>query len=246
VIRLVRQPFSLFSIAVLVLSIPIWTRMFWPPAAVVAAAAQGQGGEVDLPVVLIRAGLDPKALAAAGVSSGSIASLVQAANTTAGEQASALAAADATYASNRASGDRLQRLIQSGRGSGEDVQSYQAAVSARDTASTQRDTAIAAVITGATAGLTSGQRATLATIRANRSWNLPLEFLVVNREQSEWVALRDALANERIAGKLGEEPDAAAQTQLATWRANGSVAAARTALDTNLASVTTAWNNTTD
>ncbi len=68
---------------------------------------------------------------------------------------------------------------------------------------------------------------------------------MVNREQTEWVAVRDALANEKIAAKLGDTPDQAAQSALSTWRANGSVSAARVSLDTNLASVTTAWNNAT-
>lgn len=244
--RLVKQPVPLFGFALVLLAIPIWwTRVFVPPTAVVAAAIQGPAPDVDLPVVMIRAGLDAKALAAAGVSSGSIAAVVQAAANAAGEQASALATADANYASNRATADRLQRRIQSGHGDQEDVTAYQAACTARDSAATARETALAAIITGATAGLSSGQRSTLATIRANRSWNLPLEFLVVNREQAEWVAVRDALANEKIAAKLGDEPDAASQTALGVWRANQAVAAARVSLDTNLAALTTAWNTAT-
>lgn len=245
--RLVKQPVPLFGFALILLSIPMWwSRVFVPPSAILAAAAaQGHAADVDLPVVMIRAGLDAKALAAAGVSSGSIPAVIQAANTAASEQAGALATADANYASNRATADRLQRQIQSGHGNQEAVSAYQAACTARDSAATARDTALAAVITGATAGLSSGQRSALATIRANRSWNLPLEFLVVNREQAEWVALRDALANEKIAAKVGDEPDAASQTALGVWRSNQAVAAARVSLDTNLAAITTAWNAAT-
>ena len=94
----------------------------------------------------------------------------------------------------------------------------------------------------ATAGLSENQRAALATIRRNRHWDLPLEFLVVDRAESEWVALRDCLANERIAAKLDdEEPDPVAQAVLGQLRSHPAVLVARGNLDGNLAVLTMVW-----
>ena len=90
------------------------------------------------------------------------------------------------------------------------------------------------------------QRATLTQIRANRavdhSQGFPIEFQVASRTEAQWVALRDALANEKQAIKYPDTLDQDAQTLLSTTRAEGAVAAARTALDANLPAVQTAWN----
>jgi hypothetical protein len=64
----------------------------------------------------------------------------------------------------------------------------------------------------------------------------------VNRTQEEWVQLRDALANERIALEYEDTLDQAMQAQLAIWRSNESVAAATSGIGANLQAITTAWN----
>jgi hypothetical protein len=197
-------------------------------------------------VSLIRAGLDPKALAASSVPSGSVNAVLQAAADTINANLSALPNADTALASARMDSDRLRARIQSGLAAPEDVTAYQTAMSNLATATTQRQTALDQIFNSATANISAQQRTTLAQIRANRAQDMskdsPTEFLVVDRQQVEWVALRDALANEHIAIKLPDTLDQTAQANLATWRANGSVAAAKNSLDTTLAAVTTAWN----
>ncbi len=89
------------------------------------------------------------------------------------------------------------------------------------------------------------QRETLTAIRANAHWKLPTEFLVVERTEAEWVELRAALANERIAARNEEAPNEQRQALLGTARANPAVAAAKTALDANLATVKQSWNTVT-
>jgi hypothetical protein len=243
--RLVRKPVTLFSFAFFVLLVPVFWWVRYAPKAPEPAAAAIMPPEVrppDFKVLLIRAGLDADALAAAGVSSGTVASVVAAAQTSMQANVNALVERDASFASARVEAERLKTLIESGRAAQEDVSSYTSASSSLTTATSQRQSTLDSVFAAATANLTSGQRTAITNIRANRSWNLPLEFLVVNREQTEWVQLRDALANERISAKLGEDPDASAQMQLSNWRAHGSVAAARSALQSNLAQVRTNWN----
>jgi hypothetical protein len=56
------------------------------------------------------------------------------------------------------------------------------------------------------------------------------------------VALRDALANERIAVELPGTLSQSCQALLATVRADGSVSAALTNVQNSLTSVTNSWN----
>ena len=78
---------------------------------------------------------------------------------------------------------------------------------------------------------------------ANRSWALPTQYLVKDRTEPEWVELRAALATKRISEQYeDEEFPASVQAYLAAADAVTEVATAKVALDSNLASVQTAWN----
>jgi hypothetical protein len=216
------------------------------------ALAKGGGGSSgfvippDFPSTLIRAGLDPKALATGGILSGGVSAVLQAAADTMNANPTALTSADAAFASARGSVDQLQARIQSGLGTHDDLSAYQTALANLATATSQRQAALDQVFTTAIANLSAGQRSVLTQIRANCaqdfSRDYPTEFLTVSRTESDWVNVRDCLANERIAVQLPDTLDQGAQAQLATWRADPTVSAAKNSLDANLASVTTAWN----
>ncbi|MBI5285617.1 MAG: hypothetical protein HY874_11035 [Chloroflexi bacterium] len=247
--RLVRNPVALYSFAFLFVAFPIWlwTRAVRPnplptPAVMLAASeALLPPPPANFRVTLLRSGLRPEALAAAGVPPSSIASALQAAQSLT-MVPTALASADAAFANARRASDRLERLIQSGKGTPADVAAYQIARAALASATAQRQAVLDQVFDAATTSLSTLQRTALINLRANAAWNLPPEFLVVNRTQEDWVRLRDALANEKIARKLHDQPDASAQAQLANWRSHSAVAAARGGLDTSLAQIRTNWN----
>ncbi len=199
--------------------------------------------EADLDVMLLRASLGPRELAAAGVTQNSIATLVGAANTHVMAHPAELRTADTAYAAAKVETDRLRRLIESGRSRPEDVQSYQAQSAALASATAQRDAALNAIFNAATQGLTGEQRLALTNVRAQRNaWLIPTEYLVVNVSQVDYVELRSALANERYVAEHGGEMDPAAVQRLTSVRAHPSVAAARTGIATNLHGVTSAWN----
>lgn len=244
-LRLLSKPLSLVVLSGVVAAGPIWWHFYRPNPIAAAAHITSIDGEsqpnADLAVDLIRAGLDTKSLAAAGLSANAATSLAGATNTYLANNPSALTAADAAYGAARRETDRLKRLIESGKGSQEDVASYQTQSAALASATSQRQAALDAIFNAATANLTDGQKGTLATIRANRALSdAPTEFLTVNRTQQEWVQLRDDLANERIAVEYPDTLDSNAQSRLATCRAVSAVATAKAALDANLAAVTSA------
>lgn len=207
-----------------------------------AFAVEAGQGESDLHVSLLRAGVSPDALAAVGVPTNVIATLVTAAQAHVSTEASSIPAADAAYASAKRESDRLRRLIESGKARQEDVAAYATQTSALAAATSAQALALQSLFDAATGGLSSEQRTRLMRIHAAKTWGLPLEFGVVERSQADWVELRGALANERFAAKYGEEPDQAAAAYLAHARVDQAVASARSSLDANRAVVTSAWN----
>jgi len=242
--RRARARTSLFGLTFLLIGIPFWwLRVPRLPAPVMVKVALPPTPPADFPSTLIRAGLDPKALAAAGVSSSSVSSVLSAAATQINASPTALSSADDALATARTQVDHLTSLIQSGHGTQDDITALATANSNLATATSQRQAALDAIFSSATANLTDGQKTALSKIRSNRSWDLSLEFLVVDRDESQWVQVRDALANERIAVSLPDSLNQTAQSNLATWRADPAVAAAKSSLDANLSAVTGSWNS---
>jgi hypothetical protein len=196
----------------------------------------------DFKAKLLAAGLSPRALAAAGVSSISVLPTLQAAADQMNAAPIALDNAEETRSNARVAADALARKIQSGKASQEEIASYPAAKAALESAEAACQSVLDGYFTAATANLTSNQRAALITIRANKAWTLPEQYLVVNRSESSWVALRDALANERIAVELPGSASQSCTDLLSTVRADPAVSFATTSIQTGLTQITTAWN----
>jgi len=232
-----RSRVGLLSFLAVLVSLPFLWRLSSASAAPPASAT------ADLASTMIRAGLDPAALAAAGVSANQVATVASRFSTAMAAEAGRLAAADASYASARASSDALRRKIESGLSSAEDRSAHATQTAALSAATAERADALADYFAAATATLSAAQVSALTTIKANRHWELPVEFLVVDRTEPEWVAVRNSLANERISAKNGDEMNPACQSSLASWRANAAVSAARVNSDTNLAAVRSAWDS---
>jgi hypothetical protein len=236
-LRLVRSPATPICLLAAGLLVPV----FFHSTAATALATPTRPATVNLQVALIRCGLDADALAAVGATTNQLSTLVGLATTQLGN--APLEPFDSAVASAQTARDAAQRKIQSGLASPEEVEAFPGLESTLASAVSARDTALTALFTAAAANLNSGQRTTLAAIRANRSWKLPIEFLTFNREEVDWVELRNALANERVAAKNSTTPNSECQTLLATERARTEVAAAKTAYDSNIATLRTAFNS---
>jgi hypothetical protein len=253
-----KTPVTLCCVTILAVAIPLSLRMTKAAATAATPAPEaslqgpeggGAGGgasqSVSLGVVMHRTGLTPEALAAAGLGEASTMSVGGAAQLANTGLVTSLRDLDHAVGQARNARDAAERKIQSGKASPEEVAAFPGLEQAFATASAARDTAVNGLFAAATEGLNSTQRATLTAIRANAHWKLPTEFLVVERTEAEWVELRAALANERIAARNEEAPNQQCQALLGTARANPAVAAAKTALDTNLATVKQSWNTVT-
>src|SRR5262245_52337918 len=73
--------------------------------------------------------------------------------------------------------------------------------------------------------------------RPPETWSLTVE-----RSESQWVDLREALANERISAADGVDPDANAHALLTQLRADPTVNAAASNLNANLIAVSASFN----
>lgn len=219
-------------------------------AFVTAALSDTPDGDSDPPpppantedaALMIRVGLGADALTAVGVRGADVASIVAAALAYEA-QGPALGSLDASYAQAKTTVDRLRRLVRSGRGSQEDVSTLAQAKTDLENAESARQAHINAMRAAGMAGTSAGVRAAVETIYANQSWRLPTVYLVKDRAQADWVALRDALATKRISENYGEPFDQAAQDTLAGVDAETEIATAKVNLDTYMAAVQTAWN----
>jgi hypothetical protein len=198
-----------------------------------------------LATTMLRIGLTPDALAAAGCSSADVTSAAGYLNTHLLDDESAIPAADAAWASANNAVQDLKRAIKGGEATEEEIGGLAALESTLASASAARDALLDEAFAVAAAALSLDEKADVLTIRGNSSWGLAAHFLVVDRSQEDWVALRDALDEERIAAKYSEAVSAGSQALLSAARGNADVAAAKTNLDINLAAITAAWDSAT-
>lgn len=213
-----------------------------PRAAVTATLLASQNSDrvvVSFSAALVRAGLEPESLAAAGLTEQQAATALAALKTYFTNNAYSFTAAASNLATHTQTVNSLTRKVQAGVATEQDL----AALASAKSSLTSAQSAQASLMTSfrAAANLSQGQLAVIDTIRANRSWGLPVQYLTVNREESDWVALRNALANERIADKLGAEPDQDARNLVLSANAHQTVAAAVINIGANGGLIRNAW-----
>lgn len=187
-------------------------------------------------------GITPKVLAAADLSAAQVGQLARASAAYLHTNiATFRAARENAYQAGREV-DRLRRLIQAGQGTAQDVAALAAAQSSLNSARSQEQTILNAALAEGGEELTPQLFAKVNLFRANKLlWDLPERYLGDNRTDEQWVALRDAIANETIAARLNQEPDPAAhQLVLAAQSTPNSSAAAANLV--HLAEISAAWN----
>src|SRR5262245_8051939 len=196
----------------------------------------------ELATALYRVGLQPENLTAAGVPSTLADDVVIGVKIWLAQNTKALGDADQAFFDAITKRDQLVRLVQSGLASPDEIADCQVAKTDFDTKDLARKALLDVVFDAGTAPIVSEQKTLLSRFRVNQAaWSVPLEYMVLDRPQEEWVQVRQALANERISARYGEDPDPDDQAYLATVRADPAVSTAKVNLDTNLAAVKAAW-----
>ncbi len=226
------------SIVALVLMIPAGPG---PRSALADDPSPPPLTERELALCLHAVSLDPESLAAAGVSDPGVAAVVAAGASyisgsgvdMAGVRRRANAArSDLERTESQArSGHVTQEVLEAARDQDEEVSAHLAQL-------------MNGLFTTAVAPLPSGQRAVLTTIRANSAMNsLPKAWLAVNRSQSDWIAIRDALACQDIAQRSGESTPADAAAIIVSASDQVTVGALAS-VDSNLPGARSAFDST--
>ena len=243
--RLARSPwFAVTCLALLIAAPLIYASCARTNTAIAstapAAAAFAPPTSTETLNAMLLAGLDASSICAVGVAPQGMAAFAAEFRDDFAQHGVELTQAELRLADSQTASDALRRRIQSGKGTAEDMTAYQAAMAQLEAARGARSAALAACRAGAEATLSQDQRAQLGRIRANRQWELPTEFLLVDRTETQWVALRDALANEKIAPRYGDQTAPEHVAVLATACAHADVASARMRLQANLATTQSA------
>jgi hypothetical protein len=230
---------ALLSIVLVIAALPVLMKSSWLTFVSASAVTVPPAGFAS---TVIRAGLGPVELAAAGVTDEQATTVAQNLLAEWNSVPTALPDAQASYVAAKQQGQRLQRLIHSGRASDKEVSAYGSAQATLAKAEAAREAALDSLFMAGVASLSEAQVACLSTLRDNSEQTTDLEFRVVDRTEAEWLALDNALANERIAADYGETPASDCVTHLAAQRSDKAVATARSSCEAHVESVRVAWN----
>jgi hypothetical protein len=214
-----------------------------PPGAAPVAKKKKLQLDQELVTALYRVGLQAENLAVSGASANNATDVVTAVKTWLAQNPTAIADADTRLMNAINTRDPLIRTVQSGLGKAEDVTSLDASVTEFGAATANRATVLGSVFSAGTAGVSQGIATMLSKTQVNQTtWHLALPYCVKDRAQADWVALRNALDNERVSANEGEAPDPDMQALLSSVRADPVISTAQTNLDTNLGAVQAAWD----
>jgi hypothetical protein len=192
---------------------------------------------------LVRAGLDPKALAAAGFTDTQVTQLVT--NTVDFLAGNVIAMEETDHAIRTAKESiaRLEKTIMGGMARTGDTQ---ALTSARTTLQSQEqllDEHLAGLRAAGIGQLpVNNAAASLGALLRNRSKAASLEFAAEDRTQAEWIALRDALSARRVNQQMGRDVPGSV-TAIIARASTPAVSTAATRLNqVNVGRVTAAWD----
>jgi hypothetical protein len=205
------------------------------PVAEAAKSESGRARELarEVMVILHRVDLTPETMAAAGLNA---------------TQAISVARAMGLY---YASADRSVQIRLTTEAAnapiptdGTDAERAAAAEAARD-AAIQLKQLLDQAFEISTVVLDSGLKSKLANMRANKTWGLPLPYLVVApdaRTPADWAKLRGALAHVSATAKEGLPAKPAAVAIVSSADGAADVIAAKADLANNLAAIKQAWD----
>lgn len=252
-LKMLNHPVGLFVVPVVVAPL-IWVT------ATAASEGEGEGegdvnavaltpvdapeapvelGPINVPLqdAMYRCGLDPEALAAAGVTAAQVPAVVLAVGDRLDAVQTDLETADSAVAQGRTDVGNLRRLVRSGQGSAEDVTALATAKASLEAALADRDECLDDYHAAGCGAMTQAQSTAAVAIRANRKWKVPTPYLVDDRTPEDWLTLQDFLDVERIETNWGHAIPSEVQTFLSAVRSDTDYALARVAYDANLQAI---------
>ena len=156
----------------------------------------------DVGAMLVRSGLDARALAAAGVASEQVPMIVAAMRSYVSENLTQIRATNASIKAKTSEHAQLTRKVQGGVGSTTDAQTLATRDNELKQLRVDRNTMELAALNAAAASLSASTRSTLTNIRANRDSDLPFEYRATQLNGEQRQQLRAELASARGSSSL--------------------------------------------
>lgn len=193
-----------------------------------------------------RIGLDPDALAAAGVNAQQIPGIVAEAKSTWQEIGNDLDAKDAAVRTATQTIESIEKDRAAGKAAPEAAATLAAARTSLQTAVTQRDALLQSAFNTITENLSIDQIGLLRTIQTNRGWHVPVQFMTVNRSKAQWLLLQNggAPAHDREHPRLpsSSSPIVSANANAMTSASeHPAVMTAKANIDLNKGAIESAW-----
>lgn len=213
------------------------------PSAPAPVLAVSPSPAVILLSALREVGLTPINLAAAGFSAEQVTGVLNAASAHFESRGESYRQGVAGVRATRQQVAELEALAQSGRATQDQLSSLASAKSNLAQVKASHADAQAGLLAAALDGVSAELRDTLATVRFHASWEVPAQYKVVGRSEADWVRLRDALAEARIAAASGQAPSETCTQFLAEADAHAAVANAKARLDAHAQAISDAWTS---
>ncbi len=214
--------------------------------AMIPLAALEPATPEEIATTLHRCGLDPEGLATAGVQPAAVEAIVLNLRDQLVSDMQQLRELDVLQGRAAARVNQLRRQVQSGRASEEDVSALPQARIDHNNAQLGTTMFIGAAFQNACGDMSEDLLARLSIILENHDQKLPLQYLVTDRSDHDWKALREALAVERTALERGLEVDPRAVEILEAVRSEPDVMIATVNLETLLPAIESIWDGAVD
>lgn len=216
----------------------------WNASRALNAAPAAKVSDTDanrqLRNLLVRAGLGPDSLAAAGVNGAKASEVVAAVRGVLTEQGAALKTADENHRASSILRQQIIAKVQAGTSTEQDRSALASTDASLASAGQTRTSVLNAAIAAANAVLSPGEVQALTAIRSLPT-DLPLKYRVASMDSRQADSLRSALGEARAANAVSEQPSDGAATLISQLDADHAVVGASAALINNGTAVRTAW-----
>jgi len=201
---------------------------------------------IEVATALSRVGISPLTLAAAGVSEENVALIVADVGAYLNDHDGCPAIEDAAFGTARANRDRLRALARAGTATTQDLEAVTSAEATLSSAEAALVARLEAIWDLAALRLTTEQATLIARLEAVpagfRGASIPIELGAAERSDAQWMALREALAAERLATQDGVALEQSLASLLSAARAESAVATAALNITGMLAEIETEWD----
>lgn len=215
-----------------------------PATAATLIAAAGEDPRVTgnrLAQDLLEAGLSPQHMCASGATVAQVGSAWDAAAVEAATVAVAMDQARAGIESASKAVQRLERLVRRGQAKTEDLTELAAQRTLLATHTGARDALIADIRAEAIARLDATSRTRLDRLHGP-DIGLDAVYRVIDWDQADAVALREAVADVHVSTKRGREPADASTQLIADAESDPAIAAAKTHMASRMAPIQAEWD----